>query len=61
MTLSEIQKRARSLGIRDTWKYSKKELVRQIQLKEGNIECFATVADKNCPQTVCCWREDCLK
>ena len=61
MTLSEIQKKARSLGIRDTWKYSKKELIRLIQSKEGNVECFATTANATCGQEGCCWRVDCLK
>ena len=35
MRISEIEKKARGLGIRDTWKYSKKELIKQIQSKEN--------------------------
>jgi len=60
MRLSEIQKKARSVGIKDTWKYSKKDLIKNIQKKEGNFDCFGTAND-SCPQMACCWRPDCLK
>jgi hypothetical protein len=60
MRLSEIEKRARSLGLKDTWKYSKKELVKSIQRKEGNFDCFST-AGTYCSQMSCCWRDDCLR
>jgi len=60
MRTSEIEKKARELGIRDTWKYSKKELIRQIQNKEGNFACFGTAVSK-CSQTACCWMSDCVK
>jgi len=60
MRLSEIEKKARFLGINDTWKYSKKELVRKIQKSEGNFDCFAT-AINYCDQQGCCWRPDCVR
>ena len=60
MRISEIEKKAKGIGIKDTWKYSKKELIRQIQQKEGNFACFAT-AVKNCSQSSCCWMSDCVK
>lgn len=60
MRLSEIEKKARSLGIKDTWKYSKKDLIKTIQGSEGNFDCFAT-ARGYCDQLACCWRDDCLK
>ncbi len=60
MRLSEIEKKARALGLKDTWRYSKKELVRSIQRKEGNFECFGT-ARNSCDQSACYWRSDCLK
>ena len=59
MRLSEIQRKARSLGIKDTWKYSKKDLIKNIQKKEGNSDCFGTAKD-SCAQMTCCWRPDCL-
>ncbi|TRZ93517.1 SAP domain-containing protein [bacterium] len=60
MRLSEIEKKARVLGIKDTWKYSKKDLIRGIQRTEGNFDCFAT-AKNHCDQLVCSWRSDCIK
>jgi len=60
MRISEIEKKARFLGIKDTWKYSKKELIKTIQRKEGNFDCYGT-AISNCDQMLCCWRGDCLK
>ncbi len=61
MRLTEVEKRAKIAGIKDTWKYSKKELIKKIQQIEGSIVCFGTNNDKDCPQLACCWREDCLK
>lgn len=60
MRLSEIEKIARSKGIENTWKYSKKELIKTIQKAEGYSDCFAT-ANKNCIQMSCCWRNECIK
>ncbi|MBM3250256.1 MAG: SAP domain-containing protein [Candidatus Omnitrophica bacterium] len=60
MRLLEVEKRAKSLGIKDTWKYSKKDLIRAIQRKEGNFSCFGTATSGNCDQQGCCWRQDCL-
>ncbi|MDD5155879.1 MAG: SAP domain-containing protein [Candidatus Omnitrophica bacterium] len=59
MRLSEIEKKARALGIKDTWKYSKKDLIKKIQKTEGNFDCFAT-AINFCSQNDCLWRIDCL-
>jgi len=59
MRLLEIEKRARSVGINDTWKLSKKELINGIQQKEGNKDCFATRTRSICGQMNCCWRADC--
>jgi hypothetical protein len=62
MRLLEIERKARSLGIKDTWKYSKEDLIRAIQLNEGNNACFATGRKKNnCEQLSCCWRPDCIR
>ncbi|MFA5145177.1 MAG: SAP domain-containing protein [Candidatus Omnitrophota bacterium] len=60
MRLSEIEKKARSMGVKDTWKYSKRELIKTIQRKEGNFDCFGT-ARGNCGQMACCWRPDCVR
>lgn len=61
MRLSDIEKRAKNMGIKDTWKFSKKELIKTIQKTEGNTPCFSAATAGRCRQTICCWREDCLK
>lgn len=60
MRLIEIERKARAIGLNDTWKYSKKGLIKEIQRKEGNSDCFDSTKG-NCDQLACCWREDCLK
>ena len=60
MKISEIEKKAKAAGIKDTWLYSKRELIKAIQRKEGNYDCFGT-AQNNCSQMACCWRPDCVK
>lgn len=58
MKMTDIQSKAKSLGIKPG-KMKKTELVRAIQTQEGNNTCFQTGND-SCPETNCCWREDCL-
>lgn len=60
MKLSEIEKKARYLGIKNVWSFSKTDLIRTVQKKEGNFDCFGK-ASNYCDQSNCCWREDCLK
>lgn len=60
MRLAEIEKKARAVGIKDTWKYAKKDLIKTIQRKEGNFDCFGTAANY-CDQSDCYWRGDCLR
>jgi hypothetical protein len=59
MRLSEIEKKAKTLNIKDTWKYSKKDLIKAIQRAEGNFDCFGT-AQNYCSQLTCCWRNECI-
>lgn len=60
MRLNQVEEKARQTGINDTWKYSKRELIRAIQHKEGFAECFST-GKRACDQLNCCWREDCIR
>lgn len=60
MRLGEVEKKAKALGIKDTWQHSKGNLIKAIQRKEGNFACFGT-AKGSCSQMACCWREDCLR
>lgn len=60
MRLSDIEKKAKVLGIKDTWKHSKKDLIKTIQRAEGNFDCFGT-AKGSCDQLQCYWRSDCVR
>lgn len=60
MRLSEIEKKAKTFGLKDTWKHSKKDLIKSIQRAEGNFDCFGT-AKNSCNQLNCCWRGECLR
>lgn len=60
MNLSEVQKIARTKGLRFNPKADKVELVRSIQKAEGNFDCFGT-AKGSCDQSTCLWKKDCLE
>ncbi len=59
MKMQEIREIAKPLGIK-TSRLSKINLVRAIQLAEGNFACFATATAGECDQLDCIWRGDCL-
>jgi len=59
MQMQEIRSLAKEFGIK-TSKQSKVELVRSIQVAEGNFGCFATATDGICDQLGCMWRDDCF-
>jgi hypothetical protein len=58
MTIKELRIIAKDLGIR-TSNLRKPELVKAIQLAEGNFDCFETAEDY-CDQLNCLFRMDCL-
>jgi len=58
MNVQEVRKMAKELGV-SPGKMKKPDLIRSIQVKEGNFPCFQTAAD-NCDQVSCHWRNDCL-
>jgi hypothetical protein len=37
----------------------KTELIRKIQIAEGNFDCYAMAGSGECDQLKCSWREDC--
>jgi len=59
MKISKVREIAREHGIQPG-KAGKPELIRAIQLQEGNFDCFATAFDGRCDQIGCLWHEDCL-
>lgn len=42
-------------------KLSKTELIKAIQIHEGNFDCYATAWNGECDQVDCLWREDCFE
>jgi hypothetical protein len=59
MTMYEIRVIANKMGINPK-KMNKMDLIRSIQIQEGNTPCFKT-AGTYCDQTNCLWKSDCLK
>jgi hypothetical protein len=58
MKMIEIRDKAKNMGI-TTKNVKKVDLIRKIQVEEGNQPCFQS-KNADCGQTACCWREDCL-
>ena len=59
MKLEAVRAIAKSMGISPLNQF-KIELIRNIQSKEGNFDCFATASIGECDQADCQWREDCF-
>ena len=59
MKIEQIRTIAKTLGV-NPGKLSKSELIKSIQLGEGNAECFSTASSGECNQVDCLWREDCI-
>lgn len=58
MKMQEIRSFAKRLGINSFGK-TKAELIREIQRKEGNFDCFGSAQDF-CDQRDCLFRATCL-
>ena len=58
MKIKEIRTIAKGLGINSFGK-TKVDLIREIQRKEGNFDCYAT-AQNYCDQEECLFRSSCL-
>jgi len=58
MKMNEVRTKAKALRIKIRG-VKKSDLVKQIQKREGNFDCFGT-AKNYCDQWNCCFREDCL-
>lgn len=59
MHLEEVRSIAKSHGVKPGH-LPKVDLIRTIQTKEGNFDCFATAYSGECDQVGCLWRDDCL-
>ncbi len=58
MKIQDIRKIAKVWGIDTRVGRSKLELIRDIQIKEGNDPCFKT---KETCENDCLWKSDCIK
>jgi hypothetical protein len=58
MKIQEIRKIAKGMGLKVDAGISKQDLIREIQIAEGNSPCFKDIPE--CGITICLWREDCL-
>ena len=60
MKIQEIRVIAKKLGVKSA-RVKKADLIRAIQLAEGNFDCFGTAAAGFCDQSGCAWLSDCLE
>jgi predicted metal-binding transcription factor (methanogenesis marker protein 9) len=58
MKMTAIKEKAKMLGVQ-SGKMKKIDLIKAIQLAEGNDACFGS-NNMQCPQMDCCWRGECL-
>ncbi|MFA7242991.1 MAG: SAP domain-containing protein [Sulfuricellaceae bacterium] len=59
MKLQDVRTIARQLGINPN-RQSKTDLIRTIQQREGNFDCYGKAAGGECDQPACLWRDDCF-
>ncbi len=60
MKLEDVRGIARAHGIKPEHMF-KTELIKMIQLREGNFDCYATAYAGECDQLACLWRKDCFE
>ena len=60
MNITEVRHRAQAIGVSRPSRMKKGDLIRRIQLQEGNFDCFGSPGRFDCPRLDCCWRNDCL-
>ncbi len=58
MKMSEVRVIAKNLGI-NSFGMSKAELIKEIQRKQGNFDCYGSAGDY-CDQLECLFRSSCL-
>ncbi|MCK4643467.1 Rho termination factor N-terminal domain-containing protein [bacterium] len=61
MNISEIKKIASKHGVKIVRGMKKGDIIRAIQLEEGNFPCYGQAVEGECSQINCLWRKDCLK
>jgi len=59
MNMQEVRGMAKEFGIK-TSRMNKMNLIKAIQLSEGNFSCYASATGGECDQQECAWRADCF-
>jgi hypothetical protein len=59
MKMDEVLRKARELEV-EPGSMKKNELIRAIQIAEGNFPCYKTAENGICDQGECIWKVDCL-
>jgi hypothetical protein len=59
MNLTEVKSKAKGFGIK-IGRQNKEQLIKAIQVEEGNFDCFASASAGYCDQSDCIWRDDCF-
>ncbi|BBA34618.1 uncharacterized protein sS8_2671 [Methylocaldum marinum] len=59
MRVDEVREIAKRMGL-VPGRMSKRDLIRKIQIVEGNFDCFGTARDATCDQQGCLWRKECF-
>lgn len=59
MKIGDVRSKAKDMGLKTTPKMKKSEIIKAIQVAEGNTPCFG-ISFESCGQDNCCWREDCI-
>ncbi len=57
MKVTEIRTIARNLGVKNYSRLNKADLIRAVQVAEGNSPCYQQIID--CGEHQCLWREEC--
>ena len=57
MTVREIRTLARQRGLKNYGRLKKADLIRALQVQEGNAPCFQAITA--CGEQGCLWRDDC--
>ena len=58
MKMQEVRNIAKKMNINTGTARTKQDLIRDIQITEGNSPCYKTISD--CGIMNCLWRADCL-
>jgi len=59
MNVRDIKEIAKAKGVK-VGNMKKENIIKSIQVAEGNYNCFGTARSGECSQVDCLWRTDCI-